>query len=80
MTVEVKITTDRRPFYNGRPSMMGETIIVTQEEADVIVENGWGEVGATIEKKKKRARDSSGRLMADDKSTPGINEAWESED
>ncbi len=28
-------------------------------------------------KKKKRARDSKGRLKADDPSTPDINEAWE---
>lgn len=74
MTVKVKITTDRRPFYNGRPSMMGETIEVTQLEADEIVKNGFGELG---EVKKKRARDANGRLKADDKSTPLINEAWQ---
>lgn len=28
-------------------------------------------------KKKKRARDSKGRLKADDPSTPDVNEAWE---
>ena len=27
--------------------------------------------------KKKRARDSKGRLKADDPSTPDVNEAWE---
>ena len=70
----MKITTDRRPFYNGRPSMMGETIEVTQLEADEIVKNGFGELG---EVKKKRARDANGRLKADDKSTPLINEAWQ---
>ena len=74
MPVKVKITTDRRPFYNGRPSMMGETIEVTQLEADEIVKNGFGELG---EVKKKRARDANGRLKADDKSTPLINEAWQ---
>ena len=74
MTIKVKITTDRRPFYNGRPSMMGETIEVTQLEADEIVKNGFGELG---EVKKKRARDANGRLKADDKSTPLINEAWQ---
>ena len=79
MTVEVKITTDRRPFFNGRATGMGETIEVTQDEADLIVDNGWGEIG-TAPKKKKRARDASGRLKADDKSTPNINEAWEIED
>ena len=54
--------------------MMGETIEVTQLEADEIVKNGFGELG---EVKKKRARDANGRLKADDKSTPLINEAWQ---
>tara|TARA_Y100000004_G_scaffold39382_1_gene42378 strand:- start:17347 stop:17586 length:240 start_codon:yes stop_codon:yes gene_type:complete len=79
MTVEVKITTDRRPFFNGRATGMGETIEVTQDEADLIVDNSWGEITAAP-KKKKRARDASGRLKGDDKSTPHINEAWEIED
>lgn len=75
MTVEVKITTDRRPFFNGRPSGQGETINVTQEEADLIVENGWGDI-LTPTKKKKRARNSDGTLRGDDPTTE-INEAWQ---
>ena len=79
MTVEVKITTDRRPFFNGRAAAIGETIMVTSDESKTIVDNGWGEIVAAP-KKKKRARDSFGRLKADDKSTPDINEAYELED
>ena len=44
MTVSVKITTEVRPFFNGRATMQGETIEVTQSEADEIVKNNWGEI------------------------------------
>lgn len=75
----MKITTDRRPFFNGRAATLGETIMVSSDESKTIVDNGWGEIAAAP-KKKKRARDASGRLKADDKSTPHINEAYEIED
>ena len=72
MSILVKITTEVRPFFNGRATEHGETINVTQDEADIIVKNGWGE----IEGKKVRARNKKGFFKADDPNTPE-NEAWE---
>ena len=74
MAVKVTITTEARPVYNGRPSAKGETIEVTQAEADQIVERGWGEVSST--KQRKRARNSKGHYVSDNPDTPE-NEAWE---
>ncbi len=73
MTVSVKITTEVRPFFNGRATMQGETIEVTQSEADEIVKNNWGE----IDGKKVRARTKKGYFKKDDPNTPDVNEAWE---
>jgi len=74
MSVVVKITTEVRPFFNGCASEMGSEIEVTEAEANLIIENGWGE--AQIPAKKKRAR-KNGKFVPDDPSTPDINEAWE---
>tara|TARA_B100001109_G_C18716430_1_gene404968 strand:- start:460 stop:681 length:222 start_codon:yes stop_codon:yes gene_type:complete len=73
MGVKVTITTEARPVYNGRPSNVGETIEVSQAEADQIVERGWGEVTSS---KKKRARNEKGHYVKDNPETPQ-NEAWE---
>jgi len=52
--------------------------------AQVFIDNNGAElVGETIQKKVvapteiKRARTEDGKLKADDKSTPNVNEAWE---
>lgn len=74
MSVVVKITTEVRPFFNGRATNCGEQIKVSQADADLILENGWGITESPI--KKKRAR-KDGKFVADDPSTPDINEAWE---
>ncbi len=44
MLVKVKITTGVRPFFNGRATNSGEEIEVTQAEADMIIDKGWGEI------------------------------------
>jgi hypothetical protein len=67
---KVKITTDRT-FIRGVPAVKGEVYEVSQEEADIIIANGFGE--KTII---KRARTAKGQLKADDPSTPDVNEAW----
>lgn len=74
MAVKVKITTEARPIYNGRPQNVGQIIEVSQAEADQIVERGWGEITAT--KEKKRARNEKGHYVKDNPETVE-NEAWE---
>ena len=75
MTTKVKITTEVRPFFNGCASEMGSEIIVTEAEASLIIENGWGEItGKAKTEKKVRAR-KNGKFVADDPNTD-INEAW----
>jgi hypothetical protein len=74
MGVKVTITTEARPVYNGRPSTVGETIEVSQAEADQIVKRGWGEVSSS--KQKKRARNEKGHYLKDNPETPE-NEAWQ---
>ena len=39
----------------------------------------WGEEKEEKPKKRKRARKADGTFRGDDKSTPNVNEAWESE-
>ena len=74
MLVKVKITTGVRPFFNGRATNSGEEIEVTQAEADMIIDKGWGEITEKKSSKKVRAR-KNGRFVADDPNTPE-NEAW----
>lgn len=76
MLVKVKITTGVRPFFNGRATNSGEEIAVTQAEADMIIDKGWGEITEKKSKKRKRARNPDGTLKGDDPKTLGINEAW----
>ena len=73
--MKVKITTDRRPFVNGVATNKGEEIEVDSEEGAILLQAGFAlEIGAT---KPKRARTATGKLKADDPSTPDVNEAWE---
>ena len=75
MSVKVKITTGVRPFFNGRATSIGEEIEVTQAEADMIIDNEWGEITGKKSSKKKRARNPDGTLKGDNPNTPE-NEAW----
>jgi len=73
--MKVKITTDRRPFVNGVATNQGEEIEVDAEEGAILLQAGFAlELGAS---KPKRARTATGKLKADDPSTPDVNEAWE---
>jgi hypothetical protein len=73
--MKVKITTDRRPFVNGVATNQGEEIEVDAEEGAILLQAGFAlEIGAS---KPKRARTATGKLKADDPSTPDVNEAWE---
>ena len=73
--MKIKITTDRRPFVNGVATNEGEEIEVDAEEGAILLQAGFAlEIGAS---KPKRARTTTGKLKADDPSTPNVNEAWE---
>lgn len=73
--MKVKITTDRRPFVNGVATNKGEEVEVDAEEGAILLQAGFAlELGAS---KPKRARTATGKLKADDPSTPDVNEAWE---
>ena len=73
--MKVKITTDKRPFVNGVATNQGEEIEVDAEEGAILLQAGFAlEIGAS---KPKRARTATGKLKADDPSTPDVNEAWE---
>ena len=73
--MKVKITTDRRPFVNGVATNKGEEIEVDAKEGAILLQAGFAlEIGAS---KPKRARTATGKLKADDPSTPDVNEAWE---
>ena len=73
--MKVKITTDRKPFVKGAPANEGDEIEVDAEEGAILLQAGFAlELGAS---KPKRARTATGKLKADDPTTPDINEAWE---
>ena len=74
--MKIKITTDRQPFLNDEPRNMGDIVEVSAEEAATFIENGFAEEVKTADKP-KRARNEKGQLVADDPSTPDVNEAWE---
>tara|TARA_R100001510_G_C7442536_1_gene71098 strand:+ start:171 stop:413 length:243 start_codon:yes stop_codon:yes gene_type:complete len=74
--MKIKITTDRQPFLNDEPKNMGDIVEVSAEEAATFIENGFAEEVKTADKP-KRARNEKGQLVADDPSTPDVNEAWE---
>jgi len=74
--MKIKITTDRQPFLDNEAKNMGDIVEVSAEEAATFIENGFAEE-VTSDEKPKRARNDKGQLMADDPSTPDVNEAWE---
>ena len=73
--MKIKITTDRRPFVNGSAANKGDEVTVDTNEGALLLQAGFAlEIGAS---KPKRARTTTGKLKADDPSTPDVNEAWE---
>ena len=69
--MKIKITTDRRPFVNGVAANEGEEVEVDAEEGAILLQAGFAlEIGAT---KPKRARTATGKLKADDPTTPDVN-------
>ena len=78
-TFKIRITTERRPFHDGRPLSVGEEIEVSQEDFNHFKAHGWCEEMETKKaepkKKKKRARNSNGHYIADDPKT-AKNEAY----
>lgn len=74
--MKIKITTDRHPFLDDEPRNMGDIVEVSAEEAETFIANGFAEEVKTADKP-KRARNEKGQLVADDPSTPDVNEAWE---
>ena len=70
--MKVEIITDRKPWAAGSPAMKGDKIEVSEEEGQALLEAGFA-----LEVKIKRARTATGKLQADDPSTPDVNEAWE---
>jgi len=69
--MKVEIITDRKPWAGGSPAMKGDRIEVSDEEGQALLEAGFA-----MEIKIQRARTATGKLQADDPSTPEINEAW----
>jgi hypothetical protein len=74
---KVKITTDRT-WVHGSKAKINTEYEVTAEEAKILIANGFASEVITTAKKSapKRARNTKGRLKADDLSTPDVNEAW----
>jgi len=72
--MKVKIITDRQPWVHGEKQANGAEVEVSKDEADMLIANGFAKV---VKAQAKRARTASGKLKADDPSTPDVNEAWE---
>ena len=70
--MKIEIITDRRPFVDGVKTNQGDVIEVKAADGKVLIANGFAK-----EIKAKRARNAKGHLVADDPSTPDVNEAWE---
>lgn len=69
--MKVEIITDRKPWAGGSPSRKGDRVEVSDDEGQALLDAGFA-----VEIKIKRARTASGKLQADDPSTPDVNEAW----
>lgn len=49
---KIKITTDRRPWIDGKPQANGATLDVNDATADTMVANGFAEKVCSAPKKK----------------------------
>jgi len=67
---KIKITTDTT-WVHGSRAVKGQTYDVNDEEAKVLIGNGFAEAVEV-----KRARNKKGQLKSDDPSTLDVNEAW----
>jgi len=76
--IKIRITTERRPFHDGRPLEVGEEVTVSEEEAAHFMENGFAETltKTTAKKTKKVRARKDGKFVADNPGTHDINEAW----
>jgi len=43
MMPKIKITTDRKPWVNGKPQASGQIVDVTSDVADMMVDKGFAE-------------------------------------
>jgi len=43
MMPKIKITTDRKPWINGKPQASGQIVDVTSDVADMMVDKGFAE-------------------------------------
>tara|TARA_R100001369_G_scaffold25667_2_gene46706 strand:+ start:13646 stop:13912 length:267 start_codon:yes stop_codon:yes gene_type:complete len=79
-TMKIKIITDLQPFANNSKCYLGDIIEIEEADAKILISNKFAEKIEEKPKAKneapKRARNSKGQLIADDPSTPDINEAW----
>ena len=66
-SVKVKITTDIRPFFEGRGLPSGETVSMSSDNAEMFIKNKWAEkVGK--EDGASTAKNSGGRRKVKDSS------------
>ena len=63
--------------YDGETHELAGTTYTGKTRTSESLRLEWTNEEPKKQVKKKRARDSKGRLKADDPSTPDINEAWE---
>ena len=93
MTVKViqtvKVATNAQGTGSGKRYLVGETLPTDEdwqkEIAQGLIDAGIAEETKVVsppekktpEKKKKRAKNDDGTFKSDDKSTPDVNEAWE---
>ena len=54
--MKIKITTDRKPWANGKPAQKGETVEVSSEEATILLQAGFAEAVGGPEPKRARTR------------------------
>ena len=54
---KIKITTDLRPWVGGKPQPKGETLDVTSDVADLLIDRGFAEKVRGAPKKKPEVDD-----------------------
>jgi len=64
-------------YYDGETHELAGTTYTGKTRTSESLRLKWTTEEPKKQVKKKRARDSKGRLKADDPSTPDVNEAWE---